>query len=120
LPRNQNEHSKNSTRENHDVYCLCNAKSILSKLLAATNNGSPARPNPSSAAFTAVLASVLGNPNQSATTTNSRNIATTSELSCPSLETLSGSKLFYLKLEKIAYAVVMAARKLGIISKGIE
>jgi hypothetical protein len=53
--RNQREHSKNSTRENHDEYCLHDAKLISSKLLAATIRGSSAKSSHNAALSTGTV-----------------------------------------------------------------
>jgi hypothetical protein len=97
LPRNKKECSKNSARENHDVHCLHNAKPV-SELLAAVADGSLAKLDPSSAtptgtvvmaAFTTVLSSVPGNPNNSAAATNSGNVATTANQFCKAREAVT-------------------------------
>jgi hypothetical protein len=86
MPRNQEKHGKNSTRESADEHRILNAKSISPELLAATIHELSTRSSRNATIFTTtvILATistvfplVVGNPINSATTADSRNLSTT-------------------------------------------
>jgi hypothetical protein len=86
VPRNQEEHRKNSGRESFDEHRILNAESISPKLLAATIHELSAKSSRNAAISTttiimatisAIFPSVVGNPINPATTANSGNLTTT-------------------------------------------
>jgi hypothetical protein len=86
VPRNQEEHRKNSARESFDEHRILNAESISLELLAATIHELSAKSSRNAAISTttiimatisAIFPSVAGNPINPATTTNSGNLTTT-------------------------------------------
>jgi Mg/Co/Ni transporter MgtE len=86
VPRNQEEYSKNSTRESNDEYRLLNVEPTSPELLATTIHEFSTKSSHNAAisatatiltTFSAVLPSVAGNSVNSAAATNPRNIATT-------------------------------------------
>jgi Mg/Co/Ni transporter MgtE len=86
VPGNQEEYSKNSTRESNDEYRLLNVEPTSPELLATTIHEFSTKSSHNAAisatatiltTFSAVLPSVAGNSVNSAAATNPRNIATT-------------------------------------------
>jgi hypothetical protein len=86
MPRNQENHGKNSARESADEHCILNAKSISPELLAATIHELSTRSSRNAAIFTttvilatisAVFPPITGNPINSATIADSGNLTTT-------------------------------------------
>jgi uncharacterized membrane protein YoaK (UPF0700 family) len=86
VPKNQEKHGKNPARKSVDEHHVLNAKSVSSKLLAATIHELSAKSSPNSAVFTTtiilatistVFSPVTGNPINPATTANSGNLTTT-------------------------------------------
>jgi hypothetical protein len=86
VPRNQEEHCKNSARESFDEHRILNVESISPELLAATAHELSAKSSCNEAISTttiimatisAIFPSVAGNPINPATTANSGNLTTT-------------------------------------------
>jgi hypothetical protein len=86
VPRNQEKHGKNPSRESFDEHRVLNAESISPELLAATIHELSTKSSRNTAIFTttiilatisAVFPPVAGNPINPATTANSRNLTTT-------------------------------------------
>jgi hypothetical protein len=86
VPRNQEEHRKNSARESFDEHRILNAEPTSPEFLAATVHElqpSPVaiqqfqQPQPSWQLSQQFFPSVAGNSVNPATTANSRNLATT-------------------------------------------
>jgi hypothetical protein len=87
VPRNKEKHGKNSARKRANEHRILNAKPISPEFLAAAIRELTTKFSPSSAILTttaivatiaAIFPSVTGNPVNPATTTDSRNLATTS------------------------------------------
>jgi hypothetical protein len=88
VPRNEEEHGKNSAREGANEHHILNAKTISPEFLAAAIHELTVKFCPSSAilattvsvaAVAAIFPSVARNPVNPATTTHSGNLATTSK-----------------------------------------
>jgi hypothetical protein len=88
VPRNQEEHHKNSARESFDEHRILNAESILPELLAATihelstkssHNAAISTATIIMATISAIFPLVAGNPINPATTANSGNLTTTTQ-----------------------------------------
>jgi hypothetical protein len=86
VPRNQEEHRKNSARESFDEHRILNAEPTTPEFLAATvhelstkssRNVAISTTTTIMATLSAFFLSVAGNSVNPATTTNSRNLATT-------------------------------------------
>jgi hypothetical protein len=86
MPRNKEEHGKNPARESVDEHRVLNAKSVSPELLATAIHELSTKSNRNAAVSTttiimatisAIFSSVTGNPIDSATTTNSGNLTTT-------------------------------------------
>jgi hypothetical protein len=86
VPRNKEKHGKNSARKNADEHRILNANPISPELPAAAIRELSIKFSPSSAVLTstvimatitAVFSPVTGNPVNTATTTDSGNLATT-------------------------------------------
>jgi hypothetical protein len=87
VPRNKEEHGKNSAREGSNEHRILNARPVSSEFLAAAiresivefclSSAIPAT-TVSMAAFAAIFPSVASDPINPATTTHSGNLATTS------------------------------------------
>jgi hypothetical protein len=86
VPRNQEEHHKNSARENFDEHRILNAKATPPEFLAATvhelstkssRNAAISTTTTIMATLSAIFPAVAGNLVNLATTANSRNLATT-------------------------------------------
>jgi hypothetical protein len=87
VPRNEEEHGKNSAREGDNEHRILNAKPVSPEFLAAAIREPTVEFCPSSAipattvsvaAVVAIFPSVASNPVNPATTTHSGNLATTS------------------------------------------
>jgi hypothetical protein len=87
LPRNEEKHGKNSARKSTNEHRILNAKPISPEFLAAAIRELTTKFSPNSAilaitvivaAIAAIFPSIAGNPLNPATTTDSRNFATTS------------------------------------------
>jgi hypothetical protein len=88
VPRNKEEHGKNSAREGTNEHCILNARPVLSELLAAVIRESTiefclssaiSTTTVSMAAVAAIFPSVASDPVNPATTTHSGNLATASK-----------------------------------------
>jgi hypothetical protein len=86
VPRNQEEHRKNSARESFDEHRILNAKPTLPEFLTATVHefSTKSSRNATISATTTIMTTlstiflaVAGNTVNPATTTNSTNLATT-------------------------------------------
>jgi hypothetical protein len=86
VPRNKEEHGKNSARESTDEHRILNAKPVSPELLAASIHEPKVKFYPSSAipattvnvaAIATVFSSVTSDPGNPATTTHSANPAAT-------------------------------------------
>jgi hypothetical protein len=86
VPRNQEEHGKNSARESVDEHRIFNAESILPELLAAKIHELSTKSSRNTTIFTTaiimatisvIFPSVAGNPISPATAANSGNLTTT-------------------------------------------
>jgi hypothetical protein len=86
VPRNQEEHRKNSARESSDEHRILNVESISPELLAATIHELSAKSSRNAAISTttiimatisAIFPSVAGNPINPETTAISGNLTTT-------------------------------------------
>jgi cell division protein FtsX len=86
VPRNQEEHRKNSARESFDEHRILNAKSTSPEFLAATvhelstkssRNAAISTTTTIMATLSAIFLAVACNSANPATTANSRNLATT-------------------------------------------
>jgi hypothetical protein len=86
VPRNLEKHGENPTRKSVDEHRILNAKPVLPEFLAAAIHELSIKFSPSSAVLTttvivatiaAVFSPVTGNPVNTATTTDSGNLATT-------------------------------------------
>jgi hypothetical protein len=86
VPRNQEEHRKNSARESFDEHRILNAEPTLPEFLPATihelstkssRNAAISTTTTIMATLSAIFSLVAGNSVNPATTANSRNLATT-------------------------------------------
>jgi hypothetical protein len=86
VPRNQEEHRKNSARESFDEHRILNAEPTFPEFLAATihelstkssRNAAISTTTTIMATLSAIFSLVAGNSVNPATTANSRNLATT-------------------------------------------
>jgi hypothetical protein len=86
VPRNKEEHGKNPTRESTNEHCILNAKPVSSELLATAVreptvkfclSSAISTTTASMAAVAAIFPSLASDPVNPATTTHSRNLATT-------------------------------------------
>jgi hypothetical protein len=86
VPRNKEEHGKNSARESTNEHCILNAKPVSSELLATAVrepavkfclSSAISTTTASMAAVAAIFPSLASDPVNPAATTHSRNLATT-------------------------------------------